>query len=189
VAETPPSQPFDLERLIQELSATLGREMAESLVSKAAPELGVTPDKELSPSQRDGVLQRISEEPGLPGLAAKVLGHRIRLESTPVQVPPRVEAPAGRGKSAALRSRDSDPGVAVSLIVAHMAATLGMEKAEDLVRSTMTRLRISHKSSLPRDECDQVIDVIAQVPGLVGLAARVTKQKIRMGMAPLKPVL
>ncbi len=182
---------LDAESLIGQLSPTLGEEMARKLVSATLVEMGLASDAVLTLEQRDDLLRRMGQQNGLPGLAATVVGHRLRLTRTPREAAPEKAQPRTTSSSnipkIPVRERPSEPDVPITLIVSHMAGTLGMEKAQDLVARTAARMGLPVTGAVPWAESERIIDAIAKEPGIVGLAAKVSKQRIRMGMAPLAP--
>jgi hypothetical protein len=181
---------FGFPQLVQELSATLGEEMAGKLVTHAFVELGLAENRPLTESDRDRVLERMAAEPGLPGLAARVLGHRLRLSG---QEHAREEAPESPPASRRLRPpRTPAPPtpateVLPALVIEHLAATVGMEKAESLVKEGMLAQGFPPRLPMSREQCDRLLDHIGNMPGLVGLAAKVSKAKLHQGLNPLKP--
>ncbi len=77
--------------------------------------------------------------------------------------------------------------VDVQLIKAHMAGSLGVEKAEALVMQTLTALAFPTAGVLPAEQAEVLLTKLATEAGIVGLAARVTKQMVRNNIAPLAP--
>ena len=77
--------------------------------------------------------------------------------------------------------------VEVQLIKAHMAGSLGVEKAEAIVTSTLGALFLPSQGVLSAEQAEQLMSKLAAEPGIVGLAAKVTKQMVRNQLAPLAP--
>ena len=188
------SDVIDAEDLIRELSPTVGEEMARKSVVAVLAELGIDANRVLTPAERNATLAALGKEPGLVGLAATVLGHRLRLtrgaessKEAAKEAPKPPPAPSGQQRPSRATGVEQlrEPDVPVSLLVAHMAGTIGVEKAEDLVGKAAARLGLASTGILSWEDCERLIDVIALEPGVVGLAAKVTKQKLRMRMAPL----
>ena len=75
----------------------------------------------------------------------------------------------------------------VALIKAHLAGSLGVEKADAVVTETLRALGLPLQGELPAEHAEQLMVTLAAEPGLVGLAARVAKQMLRSQLAPLKP--
>lgn len=76
--------------------------------------------------------------------------------------------------------------VEVSLILAHMSGSLGQEKAKAVVSAMLTLLSYPSVGQLSADQAEELLTRIAVEPGLVGLAAKVTKQMVRNEVAPIK---
>jgi hypothetical protein len=77
--------------------------------------------------------------------------------------------------------------VEISLVIAHMAGSIGQQKAEEVVFATLTSLRLPTTGALKDEDLNTLIDMVGKQPGLVGLAAKVTKQMLRLHIQPLKP--
>lgn len=77
--------------------------------------------------------------------------------------------------------------VEVSLIKAHMAGSLGVEKAGSVVTSALKGLAYPGEGRLSADQAETLLVKLAAEPGIVGLAAKVTKQMVRNQIAPLAP--
>jgi hypothetical protein len=76
--------------------------------------------------------------------------------------------------------------VDLSLILAHMAGSLGQEKAKSAVASVLQLLGMPAEGVLTADQAEELLNRLAKEPGLVGLAAKVTKQMVRNEVAPIK---
>lgn len=77
--------------------------------------------------------------------------------------------------------------VDVSLIKAHMAGSLGIEKAEAVVSQTLSGLFFPTTGVLSAEQAESLLTKLGAEPGIVGLAAKVTKQMVRNKIAPLAP--
>ncbi len=75
----------------------------------------------------------------------------------------------------------------VELISAHMAASIGQQKAMSVVAAAVKELGLPEAGKLAPGDADRLFDRLQNEPGLVGLAAKVSRQMVRMGVAPLKP--
>jgi hypothetical protein len=76
--------------------------------------------------------------------------------------------------------------VEVQLILAHMSGSLGQEKAKSVVSAVLQAQGLPAEGLLTADQAEALLTHIATEPGLVGLAARVTKQMVRAEVAPIK---
>lgn len=72
-------------------------------------------------------------------------------------------------------------------MIAHMAGSIGQQKAEEVVFAALTSLKLPTTGALDEEALNSLIDIVARQPGLVGLAAKVTKQMLRLHIQPLKP--
>lgn len=72
-----------------------------------------------------------------------------------------------------------------SLILAHMSGSLGQEKAKAVVSAALAQLKFPAEGMLTAEQAEDVLNHVATEPGLVGLAAKVTKQMVRNDVAPL----
>lgn len=68
-----------------------------------------------------------------------------------------------------------------------MAGSLGLEKADAVVSNTLKALTFPLQGELAADQAESVLSRLALEPGLIGLAAKVTKQMVRNQLAPLVP--
>ena len=78
-------------------------------------------------------------------------------------------------------------GCDVELIVAHMAASVGLQKAQAVTGAALQALKLPATGALDAASANALLDRLVTEPGLVGLAAKVTRQMLRMGVAPLRP--
>ena len=77
--------------------------------------------------------------------------------------------------------------VDVKLIKAHLAGSLGVEKAEAIVTQTLSGLFFPTTGVISAQQAEGLLTKLAAEIGIVGLAARVTKQMVRNNIAPLTP--
>lgn len=68
-----------------------------------------------------------------------------------------------------------------------MAASIGQQKAMSVVAAAVKQLGLPATGKLAPEDADRLFDQLQNEPGLVGLAAKVSRQMVRMGVAPLKP--
>lgn len=68
-----------------------------------------------------------------------------------------------------------------------MAGSLGVDKANAVVSSTLKEMLFPEDGQLAAEQAESVLTRLAAEPGLVGLAAKVTKQMVRNQIAPLTP--
>ena len=78
-------------------------------------------------------------------------------------------------------------GCDVEVISAHMAASLGLEKAQSVVGAAIAALALPAKGKLSAQQTHDLLTRLATEPGLVGIAAKVARQMLRHGVAPQKP--
>jgi hypothetical protein len=77
--------------------------------------------------------------------------------------------------------------VEVTLIKAHMAGSLGVEKANAVIAGALRTLTFPESGQLAPEQAEALLSRLAAEPGIVGLAAKVTKQMVRNRLAPLTP--
>jgi hypothetical protein len=77
--------------------------------------------------------------------------------------------------------------VDIKIIVAHMSASVGQEKAQTFVAACLTELQLPAVGILDASSADRLLTRMGTEPGLVGIAARVTKQMVRLKRAPSLP--
>ena len=75
----------------------------------------------------------------------------------------------------------------VELIAAHLAASVGQQKAQAVLAKALIDLQLPEKGRLEAEQVERLLNRIAAEPGLVGLSAKVTRQMLKMKIAPLKP--
>ena len=61
------------------------------------------------------------------------------------------------------------------------------QKAQSVVGEAVEQLQLAGRATLDVASFERLIAKIALEPGLVGLAAKVARQMVRLGLAPLKP--
>lgn len=80
-----------------------------------------------------------------------------------------------------------DQPVDIELVVAHMAASIGQEKAQAVMVKALADLQLPATGRIDGVQAGNLLTRLASEPGLVGLAAKVTRQMVKMRIAPLKP--
>jgi hypothetical protein len=80
-----------------------------------------------------------------------------------------------------------DESFEIELIVAHMAASIGQQKALAVVSKALIDLGLPEKGRIDGVSVEKLLTKVSGEPGLVGLAAKVTRQMLKMKIAPLKP--
>ncbi len=71
--------------------------------------------------------------------------------------------------------------------MAHMAASIGQQKAHAVVTAVLVEMNLPAVGQISADHGDQLLTRLSMEPGLVGLAAKVTRQMVKMKMTPQKP--
>jgi hypothetical protein len=71
-------------------------------------------------------------------------------------------------------------GVGANEVAGLLAHSLGMEKAVELVSSTVVRLGLPSSGSLSREQTLEVLTEIAKEPGLVGISATFAKSRLHL---------
>lgn len=77
--------------------------------------------------------------------------------------------------------------VQVELIIEQMAGSIGIEKARAVVEGALAELGLQTAGLLKAEAAEALLSMLATQTGLVGLAAKVTKQMVRLQIAPKKP--
>jgi hypothetical protein len=77
--------------------------------------------------------------------------------------------------------------VDIKIIVAHMSASVGQEKAQTFVAACLVELKLPATGVLDPTAADRLLTRMGTEPGLIGIAARVTKQMVRLKRAPSHP--
>lgn len=147
----------DLEAL---LSPALGAAKAHEAVSAAIRAAGVTNETFDAVSARR-ILERIAREDGLLGVTGRVALSRLE-GSRPSSANPR-----------ATKKRQS-----LGFVSGLLAATLGDERAGTLVREHARSLAFGEDIDL--DQALALLEEIAKVPGVTGIAARFAKTRIHL---------
>jgi hypothetical protein len=80
-----------------------------------------------------------------------------------------------------------DRPVPVPLIKAHMAASLGVDAASNVVDEALQPVGLAKVQLLTGDQATELLQRLGKQPGLTGLAAKVTFQMVRNNVAPLNP--
>jgi hypothetical protein len=74
--------------------------------------------------------------------------------------------------------------VETALVVQHLAGSVGLEKARALVEDAFRWIGVPYASWLDPGTCSRMLERMSLQPGLVGIAARVTKLKLQLKMGP-----
>ena len=68
-----------------------------------------------------------------------------------------------------------------------MAGSIGFEKATAVINETLAQLKLPPDGVLPAEAAEALLSAMSLREGLVGLAAKVTKQMVRMNIEPHRP--
>lgn len=74
--------------------------------------------------------------------------------------------------------------VDTELVVQHLAGSVGVEKARALLDDSLRPLGLANARQLEPGVCSTMLERMSAKPGLVGIAARVTKLKLQLKMGP-----
>ncbi len=149
----------DLEGL---LSSALGGAKAKEVVSTTVTGLRLGTGA-LDAASARRVLEQISLADGLIGIAGRVA--LTRLEGS--------RSPSGTRASVLPKIKRS-----LVLVAALLAPTLGGERAGTLVREAATSLNLG--SDVDLDQALVLLEQIARMPGVTGIAARFAKTRIHL---------
>ena len=153
------------------LSATLGQEKSAEVVETALHRLGFF-GPVLNAEQVAEVLDALSGESGLVGVAARFARSRSQLQrrpargsSSPSLPPPPHGAPAPA------------PGFAPADLSLLLAPALGADKSQEVIAVALAQLALP-VDILTREQALRLFDHLATIPGLVGVTARFAKARV-----------
>jgi hypothetical protein len=143
------------------LASTLGEEKALAVWQEAVQRLGLPVSEALSREQMGRVFDAISTVPGIVGVAARYARLRLdRADPTP---------------SSSARASNAAPEIWKELL-ALLAPSVGEDKAHDAIVHAAKTLSMS-VTELTREQAVQVLDLMANSVGLLGVAARFGKAR------------
>lgn len=156
------------------LSRSLGKERADSLVADAAAALELGPPPWAS-WDATAILERISTEDGLTGIAAVFAKQRLLLQREE-SIPPARPMQSMRPRTA---PESLSPGQAVdrATIVALMVQGASQEASQEVVDAAFASLNIT-REVVDWDTFLNVLDQIAKSGGTTGTAARFVKTRM-----------
>lgn len=166
-------EPLTIEDVVETLAATLGSDKSREVVDAAALTLGAF--------DADAVLRVLGEQPGIVGVAARFARTRMARRAASLmsraaaqsEAPPRPNPgpaqPSGRPEQKRTIRRRA--------VTDLLAPSLGDDASATLVDAELRRLGING------DEIDvrtamRLLDALAALPGLAGIAARFAKARI-----------
>jgi hypothetical protein len=150
--------------LVLLLAAALGEEKGEELVASAARRLALGDDA-YSLAEARAIFERIALTPGLVGVVARFAITRGDVDSL------RAKTCVAHAKDARPpSSRDAGSPETVDL-VALLSPVLGTEKAKEAIEAAAASRGLDGSMFAPSDARD-VLEVLAQTDGIVGVVAR-----------------
>jgi hypothetical protein len=141
------------------LSSALGPARARTVVEETLARLGISATTPIESPLARRVLEKISESEGLVGVTGRVALMRFEV---------------GRTHSSAaftLKRR-------LEIVAGLLAPTLGKERADSLVREQARTLGLPEEIDL--DQALVLLEHIAHIPGVTGIAARFAKTRINL---------
>ena len=166
----PPGDSLSINTLVGLLSPTLGAEKSADVVFTAARRLGLAEDG-LTGAQAIAILEELSRVTGIVGVTARFAKQRTDF-SRFAGVPRRSTLPPPLPSS-----RPPPHRVAVSDLAGLLAHTVGQEKSEDAIAAVASRLGFC-ADTLARPEAIAVFEELSKQPGIIGITARFTKNRI-----------
>jgi hypothetical protein len=178
-SEPPSARPITLADLATMLAPTLGQEKSEELLRGAAAELGLA-GAFLEPRHALAVVDRLGGLPGMVGVAARFVRTRYLEKARP----PSSRAPSlGRAPTPTALLPPS-PAVAATratvtrhALVHLLVPSLGKERGDELVTATARRLGLAVEA-FDKAQALALFDALAELPGIVGVAARFSKARV-----------
>lgn len=155
------------------LAQTLGQEKSAEVVSVAAAALGYRGPL-LTRDEASNLLDHLSRVAGLIGIAARFAQRRAQAADD--REPPSSVRVMERSAPAS----DRDTGIRIEL-VALLAQSLGVEKAEEEVANASRRLALGPR--LDRDQATRILEALAKTPGAIGATARFAKARFLLRKA------
>ena len=153
-----PSKAYTRSDLQAFLSSSLGVAKAREVVDETLRELGIHTEVIDTASARR-VLERVAGAEGLVGVIGRVALTRFEAARSDSAVTKRVRRP-------------------LEVVAGLLAPTLGKERAESLVREHARTLGLPNELDL--DQALLLLEHIAKIPGVTGIAARFAKTRINL---------
>jgi hypothetical protein len=175
-----------MSEVIALIARTIGADKAAEAVRSAAVSLGFEPRGDLDPSQVRKLIDSLAHAPGLIGVAARYVQSRPSLTAMRVVAGGPARPAEEAQPSSAVRPIGS-AGKEVRLprreIADLLAASLGLEKAEEVVVNAAKRVGV------PDDKFDLAsalltLEALAKEKGIVGIAASFAKARAILKFSP-----
>jgi hypothetical protein len=163
---TPSDERIGRSRAVDLLASTLGEEKALAAWDDAGRRLGFPPSDSLRREQVIAIFDAISLAPGLVGVAGRYA--RLRLDHVNMVAP-------GGARGAVDTESGAGPEISTELL-GLLAPSVGEEKAKEGLAQAARGLSLS-PTELTREGALRVLDVMAKLPGLPGVAARFGKAR------------
>ena len=179
---------FRIGSIVGLLSPALGREQSQELVTKAASRLDITAD-ELELEQALRVIDALGEEKGIVGVSARFararLVHRDATQRSGMSSRPPVRpstamdlrAVVAEAPPASLAPAPSKTW-SVHDVVRLLAASLGKERAEEVVGAAISRL--SFVPPLQQAQVTAVLEYLSRQSDVVGVVARFAGSRLAL---------
>lgn len=167
------SQTISSTALAGQLKSSLGQTKAREVVSEVIVELGLD-GAALSQRDCERILATLAQRAGLVGMVARFASARLPFLFNPVSVAARPPKPA---PSAVEPRGDTFPQATV---IRALATTLGHDHAARIVTRAAQTQGLHGRATLTADETRELLNGLAEEPGLVGRAARFAKNRLRV---------
>ncbi len=185
--------------LVLSLAPSLGEEKSVEVVNAALAKLGFE-DAVLEPAQVEAVLEHLSAEPGLVGVAARVAKQRSRVFSddptsgstgessstTRRSLRPRAVDARIYESSTTLRAPSIPPPTPARIrlkdLARMLAPSIGEARGEEVVRDAAMKLGIEGPET-SRDRALELLELLATETGVVGVTARFAKARLLLNPA------
>jgi len=166
----PPAETLSINTVVGLLSPTLGAEKSADVVMAAARRLGV-PEGGITGAQAIAILEELARTSGIVGVTARFARQRTDFSrfAAPVR---RSTMPPPRQSSFPAPNR-----LPVSDLAGLLSHTVGQEKSEEAISAAASRLGI-RADTLGRAEAIAVFEELSKQPGIIGITAKFTKNRI-----------
>jgi hypothetical protein len=163
-----PSAGLTLQEVVAQLAPAIGYEKSREVIAAAVQTLGRF--------DAEAVLELLTREPGLVGVAARFA--RTRKPHLAGQLPPPDPAPSSRSLEPEHRVDPPPKRVVPTKAIADLLAnSLGAEASAEIVQQTVQRLGFDG-AELDMPRAMKVLETMAKAPGLPGIAARFAKARV-----------
>jgi len=184
LSSNPPgrNEPVRFDHLIELLAPAIGKEKSEDLISSSARALNYATDQ-LNLEQAIEILTALGAHAGIVGVSARFAKTRLMIPHRKQDKLRSVEQSLAPLAEMASPLRSAATTLDSGELIALLANSLGTEKSREVVGVSLSQLGF-RAGTLDAQQARQVLDLMAESEGIVGVASRFAQSRLSLRFKP-----